>query len=344
MTWYAEVPMVDMDTWMDKTQQNSCISFEVLNASLDIVAQFKACHNPSLLPPIEKPHNLTLCYTQPPRFVPKFRNHSGYLLMAQNIMYHIRHGVDQVVVYINVDHREHAITLLQPFMDRGLAAVIFVDSPNVYQIRNQNDCMNRFKGRTRLYRSMDFDEFMYVPARRSMRAQQMDPDWAESQASLFDALQPSLRSDACWIYLSGYHWAAPPDMSHQLLLDAVYRRNVTQMADYAHEKAIVKPECCAVDWIHFPKVCFSRGYTCKATWGKVVYAHFKDWKPGHFGVHDMFFAKESGLLRRQLCDWLGAVNLSCEPVDWQPPEQITREKTPAKRIKEDGKRIQERKI
>merc|ERR1712060_1034313 len=123
---------------------------------------------------------------------------------------------------------------------------------------------------------------------------------------------------------------------HQLMLNAVYRRNVTQMVDHMNEKAIVRPDCCAIDWIHFPTVCFNPGHQCKGTGGKVVYAHFKEWKRAKDGtelpgIQDMFFVNESVLLRRQLCEWLGAVNLSCEPVDWQPPAQITGEKTPSRK-------------
>merc|ERR1719282_1481647 len=133
----------------------------------------------------------------------------------------------------------------------------------------------------------------------------MDTDWADSQASLFDVLEPGLRRGDCWIPVKGYHWLPPPDVYHQLLLDSVYRRNETQYFDGFQSKHIMNPDCCAIDWTHQPLACFNH---CQAsTGGKVIFAHIKEWRRAKhgkekLGVQDLFFAKESGMVRRQLCD------------------------------------------
>ncbi|CAK0796728.1 unnamed protein product [Prorocentrum cordatum] len=163
-SWHADMPEAEHAAWTEGQDDWACLRFglRVNSSTGPDVANLTSCHRPSRLPSPQRPNNITLCYCAPPYLNPKKPEANGFYGMAQHILYHLRHGVNQVIVYLSPPNRDLALRLLAPFVSRGLCSVVFSDHERhlIHQERNQNDCVNRLKGRTMLYR--DIDSFVLV--------------------------------------------------------------------------------------------------------------------------------------------------------------------------------------
>ncbi|CAK0794030.1 unnamed protein product [Prorocentrum cordatum] len=233
--------------WTEGQDDWACITFGVrVNASTGPdIANLTSCHRPSRLPSAQKPNNITLCYCEAPYINPLVPGANGFYSMAQNMLYHLRHGVNQVIVYLNLKNRDLAFRMLAPFVSRGVCSVVLVDTQYNYHERNQNDCLNRLKGRTKLYRDIDFDEFLFASRWYG------DPRWHVG-ASLADELQPLIDSDSYMaLPLRSYHWVKPLDTLHHLLTDTQYHLNFQEQ-----KKVLSKPDYVAHDWIHQIHRCY----------------------------------------------------------------------------------------
>lgn len=343
VTWYAEMSGIDWDALMDCgtfSRCSRCLHFEVLGPDRETVEwTYETCHTPSLLPSVLKPHNFTMCYTSWPTVDPGQLVNSGFIKLPQNIMYHLRHGVDHVVVYVGGEHSEYTMELLGAFAKRGLVTFVWVNtSSKLFNANNdaeghqgyryttdrmnENDCINRYKGLTHVWRNMDADEFMYVPEWSD------DPQWAESRASLYDAMDFRDSGDD-FVHTWWRGWANPLDVMHDLITDANVRS--VEKWPLSFGKALVRPTNIAVTWTHEPTVCFVE---CHSHMSELTYAHIKfsiNDTTGNFSIRsltkqhielesmsDPLFARETVLLQDDLCRLMGEEGFNCTPGSWLP--------------------------
>merc|ERR1711988_962240 len=136
------------------------------------------------------------------------------------MMYHLRHGADQFIVYLSPANRDFALRLLAPFIDRKLVTIVLINSHawpqsgfnaddgnggfearesnssgardyRLHQFEPEgdwidleptlhNDCLHRFKGHTRLMVTLGYDEFWFAGRWHD------EPRWSESAESLVD--------------------------------------------------------------------------------------------------------------------------------------------------------------
>lgn len=356
MTWLADLPFVEEVAWIYPPEQiqEACLTFGILDGYKQLMQNFTACHNPSTFPPAGSQYNLTICYPIPPMHDSKKQEYSGYLGLPQNIMYHIRHGVDQLVVYLGVEHRKHAMALLRPFILRRKVTVIFLDatgsphhalsneySKNDYRVYDlggvsvlvenwlHNDCLTRFRGRTRLLVSMGVDEFLYVPAWRT------SPGWAASSATVFDALLPLLTRGCSSDFntLGSFTWNKPENPYDDMLLQSIEHYQNPRIGWTM--KSLFNPDCVSVIWTHLPSDCFGR--VCRRLRRPLLeFAHVRavvgelpdlnrsslpqDPLPeNRTVVFDKLFVEEMRFLKPELCRWMKEAGFGCEPKHWLPP-------------------------
>jgi len=321
------MPEAEHAAWTEGQDDWACLRFglRVNSSTGPDVANLTSCHRPSRLPSPQRPNNITLCYCAPPYLNPKKPEANGFYGMAQHILYHLRHGVNQVIVYLSPPNRDLALRLLAPFVSRGLCSVVFSDHERhlIHQERNQNDCVNRLKGRTMLYRDIDFDEFLYVPQWSK------DPGWHIAGASLAVELQRLVDSELHDTFqLQSEWWVKPPNTLHHLLTETKYHQKSTGQA----LKVISKPSRVAHDWVHRVSHCYQNSThfraSCKPyTKGdiKVRFAHIRmsmteaELQTSVLNgslLYDDFFVNETAMLKDQLCAWLQEARESCDPSTW----------------------------
>ncbi|CAK0828903.1 unnamed protein product [Prorocentrum cordatum] len=327
LSWHADMPEAEHAAWTEGQDDWACLRFglRVNSSTGPEVANLTSCHRPSRLPSPQRPNNITLCYCVPPYFNPKNPGANGFYGMAQNILYHLRRGVNQVIVYLSPPNRDLALRLLAPFVSRGLCSVVFSDHEHhrTHHERNQNDCVNRLKGRTMLYRDIDFDEFLYVPQWSK------DPGWHIAGASLAVELQRLVDSELHDTFqLQSEWWVKPPNTLHHLLTETKYHQESTGQV----LKVISKPSRVAHDWVHRVSHCYQNSThfraSCKPyTKGdiKVRFAHIRmsmteaELQTSVLNgslLYDDFFVNETAMLKDQLCAWLQEARESCDPSTW----------------------------
>ena len=296
--WYADMPDEEWERWMgqdstvnagqyEASGDTACLKFSHLDEGDNVLADMESCHNPRLLPAAgTQPYNFTMCFST--LLMPDEEHdglHAGYRHLLPSIGYHSRHGVDQFVFYISTKNRQATVDLLAGPIADGLVTLILldsslekVDSYNVkidsYNVKInsqvltqewfENDCMNRYKGHTKLMRTMDYDELMYPTAWR---------DTAKNATldglSMVDTLSAFLDdTQADYVYARGYNWELVED---QTLLHAKIR---TAKMPGRFFKSIFKPDHLALTWVHIPTNCFDQ--ECKKySQDLVEYAHYR---------------------------------------------------------------------
>mmetsp|Transcript_21672 Transcript_21672/g.47345 ORF Transcript_21672/g.47345 Transcript_21672/m.47345 type:complete len:561 (-) Transcript_21672:93-1775(-) len=367
-TWYADLPDGDASLWFSANGSHpSCLTFRMLNASQMVVSTLRSCHNPSAFAPEERPYNLTLCHTVLPLTIKGKEQYSGRLKLLPNIMYHIRHGADQTVLYVGYNEYKFFAQLLMPFIERKLVTLVLVrydvraSGSHVYvlsfanenkqsytgyvQFWLDNDCLNRFKGRTKYLGLHDYDEYLRPVAWSN------DPTWASRGLSLVDAIDATFSPHCKWLSepegswgwevlgsknigsLGGEtsqgecdgdflhppweYWTPPQDFKRKYLIDTTQRKGRPTTLQMG--KSLLRPENIAIAWVHFPEACFGRRCRLVLNQTGLVWAHVrpKSKYPDHHFHKDLFFSNETALVRQQLCDWFKKVGSGCaDPITW----------------------------
>eukprot|EP00397_Hematodinium_sp_SG-2012_P018542 GEMP01019000.1.p1 GENE.GEMP01019000.1~~GEMP01019000.1.p1 ORF type:complete len:591 (+),score=96.40 GEMP01019000.1:125-1897(+) len=311
ITWFSDLPDGDATYWYDPAnatgddRTNVCLKFQIWNDTAH-VQTFESCHNPSVLPSLSNPRNLVFCPNKPSFHKKGNEAFSGFISMLPNIIYHLRHGVDQFTIFIPPIYRDETLRMLEPFGESVTIVLIGPDVPRKkiadgdykfhagnmaasgkYRIGGHevdainwlsNDCLNRFRGRARLMKmSHDWDEFHYAPSWRDL-----GPRWSTdlAQTSLSAHLQPFVEdaassSDVAYHKAMWYKWMKPLDKLHSLPTDTRLREKKYPIA---FGKSFIVPDKVEVQWVHLPSNCF--GAVCKQ-WSPrpaTLSAHTKGYK------------------------------------------------------------------
>ena len=112
-------------SWTERHLNHSCLSFNILDGTKKKLSTLTSCHNPSELP---QPggYGLTMCYSVPPVTQQGNERESGLAVFLQSMVYHLRHGADQVVIYVVREGRDKVLHLLRPFIARKVVTVVLV--------------------------------------------------------------------------------------------------------------------------------------------------------------------------------------------------------------------------
>mmetsp|Transcript_123494 Transcript_123494/g.349048 ORF Transcript_123494/g.349048 Transcript_123494/m.349048 type:complete len:569 (+) Transcript_123494:39-1745(+) len=320
--WYANFDKARAEAW--GTRGSRCVAFSILDVQLEVVLQAEACDNTTSLPTVKAPTELAICYGVPPFHNQANLAMSGYLNVAQNILYHMHHGVDTFVFYLVPEFSVWMESTLRYFVERGvLSLVVFPLSKSrrgqdMYKLQTwaENDCLARLKYRAKIMKQQDYDEFLYAESWRS----------TGKRSPVLQSVQRIMTKNFDAYTVNCFLWEMPQDFLRDFLITT---NNHTDTITPYFGKTFVRPERIAVGWVHAPTYCFHPQGTCNiAHDDRIKYAHVvtnekrnavlkKDLKHARWMSDDLLKSEVPDVLA-EFCRWMAAQGRRCEPRSFLP--------------------------
>mmetsp|Transcript_84177 Transcript_84177/g.234714 ORF Transcript_84177/g.234714 Transcript_84177/m.234714 type:complete len:502 (-) Transcript_84177:95-1600(-) len=204
----------------------------------------EACDDDRTTTEADGSHDLAACVPIPYED-PENMAQSGFVQLPQWLEYNTMHGVGHFLAYLladNPEHRNRTLTIMQPFLEAGLASVVEVEGFGDpadwvhYHSILANDCMYRMKGRTRwLMATVDLDEYLHIPDH---------PDITEGLDEIGDHCETPLSA----VSFRRYQYVLPEE-ARTLQLTSVDRED--HFAPLC-PKYILRPEQVHALFIHWP--------------------------------------------------------------------------------------------
>jgi hypothetical protein len=309
----------------------TCVVASLKTSSGVQIGSAQGCHHPGVLPARNEPYETAICTGSRLVSVENNTLNSAHVVLAEFLQYHIRHGIDQIVVYLmQGPNYDHEMRLLRPFAESGHVTIVAM-SPQISDIPGavydlhvvgseknssvgcqhtiMNDCVNRMKYRARWVGLLDVDEFIFAE------------DWYTGKSPPHNpsAVNPyfkSAKEDWDAVTVPQKRFRKNPGVLHGPYL-RVNERELEWPGVFG--KSFVRPEQVRVHWVHAPSRCL-RGSCVNERLPGMMYYHLRFDPEGeipdsHFPaktmISDGIMLAEAEAVFEESCEMLSRAGFDC---------------------------------